>query len=138
VKQQHLKYGFSSGNTLDEVELVTLEELKTSHGLLVAGSWDLFNISKDQKNYIAGLIKNGDDLSKPSRIKVSTIHSVKGEESENVILFTDLEPVIYRSARKDKDTEHRLYFVGVTRTKENLYIMSRNFKHQYIIGGEII
>jgi len=138
VKQQHLKYGFSSGNSLDEVELVTLEELKTSHGLLVAGSWDLFTISKDQKNYIAGLIKNGDDLSKPSRIKVSTIHSVKGEESENVILFTDLEPVIYRSARKDKDTEHRLYFVGVTRTKENLYIMSRNFKHQYIIGGEII
>jgi superfamily I DNA/RNA helicase len=137
-KDDQIKYKFCSGASLDGVENVDMDELRINHGLLVAGSWELFNISKDQKNYIQDLINNGDDLSKPARIKVSTIHSVKGEESDNVILFTDLEPIIYRSAQKDKDTEHRLFFVGVTRAKENLYIMSRNFKHQYIIGGEIV
>ena len=137
-KDDQIKYKFCSGASLDGVEYVDMDELRINHGLLVAGSWELFNISKDQKNYIQDLINNGDNLLHPARIKVSTIHSVKGEESDNVILFTDLEPIIYRSAQKDKDTEHRLFFVGVTRAKENLYIMSRNFKHQYIIGGEII
>ena len=137
-KDNHLKYKFSSGASLDDVDYVDLDELQLHHGLQVTGSWELFDISKEQKNYIKNLIDHGDDLSKPARIKVSTIHSVKGEESDNVILFTDLEPIIYRSAQKDKDTEHRLFFVGVTRAKENLYIMSRNFKHQYIIGGEIV
>ena len=137
-KDEQIKYKFSSGASLDGVEYVDMDELRINHGLLVAGSWELFNISKDQKNYIQDLINNGDNLLHPARIKVSTIHSVKGEESDNVILFTDLEPIIYRAAQKDKDTEHRLFFVGVTRAKENLYIMSRNFKHQYIIGGEIV
>jgi hypothetical protein len=137
-KDEQIKYKFCSGASLDGVEYVDMDELRINHGLLVAGSWELFNISKDQKNYIQDLINNGDNLLHPARIKVSTIHSVKGEESDNVILFTDLEPIIYRAAQKDKDTEHRLFFVGVTRAKENLYIMSRNFKHQYIIGGEIV
>ena len=36
---------------------------------------------------------------KPARIKLSTIHSVKGEECDNVVLFTDLERIIYESAQ---------------------------------------
>jgi superfamily I DNA/RNA helicase len=31
---------------------------------------------------------------KKAKIKVSTIHSVKGEEAENVVLFTDIERII--------------------------------------------
>jgi superfamily I DNA/RNA helicase len=37
---------------------------------------------------------------KEPRIKISTIHSVKGEEADNVALYTDLERVIYESALK--------------------------------------
>jgi superfamily I DNA/RNA helicase len=37
------------------------------------------------------LLDNGDDLFKEARIKVSTIHGVKGEECDNVVLYTDLE-----------------------------------------------
>jgi superfamily I DNA/RNA helicase len=83
-------------------------------------------------------VASGEDLSKPARIKLSTIHSVKGEEAENVILFTDLERIIYEAALKNKDTEHRLFFVGITRAKENLFIMNQGYEYQYNIGEELI
>jgi superfamily I DNA/RNA helicase len=63
---------------------------------------------------------------------------VKGEQCDNVILFTDLEKIIYDAALRDKDTEHRLFFVGVTRTKETLYIMNNDYDYQYNIGEEIV
>ena len=51
-------------------------------------------------------------LMKPARIKLSTIHGVKGEECDNVILLrTDLERIIYESSRRS-DPEHR-YFLWV-------------------------
>jgi len=92
------------------------------------------------KLYIKSLLANGDDLFNPPRIKVSTIHGVKGEECDNVVLFTDLERVIYESARKNPNPEHRLFFVGVTRAKENLYIMQPDIDdyYNYIPGDPIL
>ena len=46
---------------------------------------------------------------KPARIKLSTIHGVKGEECDNVVLFTDIERIIYESGRKNPDPEHRFF-----------------------------
>jgi superfamily I DNA/RNA helicase len=89
------------------------------------------------KQYIQELVASGEDLSKPARIKVSTIHSVKGEECDNVILFTDLEKIIYDAAQVNKDTEHRLFFVGITRAKNKLYIMNQGSEYQYYIGEDI-
>jgi superfamily I DNA/RNA helicase len=103
-----------------------------------SGSWEHLNIEEQSKLYIKSLLDNGDDLFKPARIKVSTIHGVKGEECDNVVLFTDLEKVIYDSALKNSDPEHRLFFVGVTRTKENLYIMQPTEEFHYNIGDPIL
>jgi superfamily I DNA/RNA helicase len=75
---------------------------------------------------------------KPARIKLSTIHSVKGEECDNVVLFTDLERIIYESAQKDPDPEHRTFFVGITRAKEKLFITNQDYEYQYNIGAPII
>jgi superfamily I DNA/RNA helicase len=104
----------------------------------VTGSWEQLNIPDESKSYIKGLLNNGDDLLKEPRIKVSTIHGVKGEECENVVLFTDLEKVVYDSALSNPDPEHRLFFVGVTRTKENLYIMQSTEEYNYRIGDPIL
>jgi superfamily I DNA/RNA helicase len=120
---KHVKYGCSSGKSLDTVDFVDIDDLMFNHGLLVTGSWEQLNFKEDTKNYIKSLLENGDDLMKPARIKVSTIHGVKGEECENVVLFTGLEKIIHDSALNNADPEHRLFFVGVTRAKENLYII---------------
>ena len=75
---------------------------------------------------------------KPARIKLSTIHGVKGEECDNVVLFTDIERIIYDSARRYADPEHRLFFVGITRAKENLFVCSQHYEYQYHIGAPIV
>ena len=137
-KDEQIKYKFSGGKSLDNVDSVDLDELMLNHGLLVTGGWELFNINEEQRLYIKDLIDKGENLTKRARIKISTIHGVKGEERDNVILFTDLEKIIYDAALRDKDTEHRLFFVGVTRAKEKLYIMSNDYDYQYNIGEEII
>ena len=138
VKDEQVKYKFSGGKSLDGVDTVDIDELMLNHGLLVTGSWELLNVTEEQKLHIQELVASSEDLSKKARIKIATIHSVKGEECNNVILFTDLEKIIYDSALRDKDTEHRLFFVGVTRAKERLYIMSHDYDYQYNIGEEII
>ena len=133
-----LKRGFSSGQSILEEESVDMDILREKHGLLVSGDWTVLTMDDAQRNYIQELIASGEDLSKPARIKVATIHSVKGQEADSVILFTDIEPIVYKSALKDPNPEHRLFFVGVTRAKENLFIMNQGYEYQYNIGEEII
>ena len=133
-----VKHGFSSGKSLENIKNVDLDTLCSEHGLRVTGSWEQLNIPEDSKNYMISLLESGDDLMNKARIKISTIHSVKGEECDNVILYTDLEQIIYDSALRNPDPEHRTFFVGVTRTKENLYLTSAGSEHQYNIGAPII
>ena len=140
VDKNLVKYKFSSGKSLDTVDFVDLDDLMLNHGLLVTGSWEQLNFKEDTKLYIKSLLNNGDDLFKPARIKVSTIHGVKGEECENVVLYTGMEKIVYDAALRNPDPEHRLFFVGVTRAKENLYIMQPDVDdyYNYILGDPIL
>ena len=137
-KLKHVKRGFASGKSLENVNYVDLDDLRMDHGLEIFGSWEQLNIPDESKLYMKSLIANGDNLFDNPRIKVSTIHSVKGEECENVVLFTDLEKIIYESALRNPNPEHRLFFVGITRTKENLYIMQPTEEYYYNIGDPIL
>ena len=103
----------------------------------MTGDWELLNFPDASKEYIRTILKS-EDLMKDARIKLSTIHGVKGEEAENVVLFTDLERIIYDSALKDSDPEHRTFFVGITRAKEKIFITNQGYEYQYNIGVPII
>jgi len=138
VKQGHLVRGYASNKTLDSITSINLEGLRAEYGLRASGSWETLNFPESSKNYIRTILKNGDDLMKPARIKLSTIHGVKGEECDNVVLFTDLERIIYESSQKDADPEHRTFFVGITRAKEKLFIVNQDYEYQYNIGAPII
>ena len=76
-----------------------------------------------RKSYIRSMRRNGEVLNQKPRIKLSTIHSVKGGEEDNVVLLTDLTTNTNRSYLKQPDDETRLFYVGATRTKENLHII---------------
>ena len=78
------------------------------------------------KNYIRSMRRNGENLKESPRIKLSTIHSVKGGEEDNVMLLTDLTHNTNKSYRKNPDDETRLFYVGATRAKENLHIIRPN------------
>lgn len=139
VKLGHLKRGFSSGKTLDGVYSVTLEELKQNHGLLVEGSWEHLDFDEDTKEFMKHLIKNNHDLLKEADIKIMTLHKSKGKESDNVVLYTDFGADEYQSNfiegefEKSPDNEHRLFFVGVTRTKQRLYLLQSEEGTGYVI-----
>jgi DNA helicase-2/ATP-dependent DNA helicase PcrA len=137
-KKGHIKYGFSTGKSLTSIDSADIETLQSEHGLRVAGGWELLEFSDATKNYIKNLLESGDDLMKEPRIKVSTIHSVKGEECDNVVLYTDITRLIYNAAQKNPDPEHRTFFVGVTRAKEKLYLAAPTYDYQYNIGGPLI
>jgi superfamily I DNA/RNA helicase len=136
LTKDQVKHGFLN-KSYEQIDSVDIDDLRMSHGLNASGDWTILKMNDVQKEYIQQLVTGGEDLSKPARIKVSTIHSVKGEECDNVILFTDLEKIIYDAAQINKDTEHRLFFVGVTRAKNKLYIMNQDSEYQYNIGEEI-
>ena len=82
--------------------------------------------SADEKIYIRLMLSNGEKLSEEARIKVSTIHAAKGGECENVVLVLDNAKKIREATAHSiikRDEEHRVWYVGCTRAKRNLYLM---------------
>ena len=141
-KDGHVAHGFSSGDSLEGIEYVSLNELKKDHGLLASGSWEQFKIDEDTKNYIKTLLKKGDDLMSNTKIELSTMHGSKGRECENVVLFMDYgtenQWLFLRDAERNPDAQHRLIFVGITRAKQRLYIMAPLTDKYYTIGEPIV
>ena len=143
VKKGHVARGFSNGKTIQNEKSVDIEKLKSHHGLLITGDWKQLNFPNDTKDYMQTLLERGDDLMNKSKIQLMTLHGSKGRECENVCLFPDYgtegqDEFIYRGAYEDPDPEHRLFFVGATRAKENLYLMQPTSDYYYTIGGPIV
>ena len=89
--------------------------------------YELFDADPEQVLYIRQMLSNKEKLSEEARVKLSTIHSAKGGEADNVLLILDNTDKIRESIEKSPekaDEEHRVWYVGVTRTKQNLYIMA--------------
>jgi superfamily I DNA/RNA helicase len=132
-----VEYGFKNGKTFKgfEQENFNIEQLRQSHGLKAKGSWQIVfdKLTSRQITYIEAMLKNGEDLKQEARIRLSTIHSAKGDECDNVVLSLELDNKSYRAYLKDRDPETRLMYTGMTRTKENLYLISTLGAPQYQI-----
>ena len=57
------------------------------------------------------------------QVLVSTIHHVKGSEACNVAVMLDATRRTKGNVFNDIDEELRILYVGVTRTKENLFLI---------------
>ena len=103
-----------------------MDTLKKHHGLKTNAVWfEAFDAApRRDVNYLRKMRKNGEKLNQPPRITLSTIHGAKGGESQNVVLLTDLSLNTYNAYEKNPDDENRLFYVGATRTKEHLHIIS--------------
>lgn len=60
------------------------------------------------------------DLSCEKPYILSTIHASKGQEADNVVLLNGMSDRVYG---KLNDSEHRVWYVGVTRAREQLRIV---------------
>jgi DNA helicase-2/ATP-dependent DNA helicase PcrA len=119
-------------NIFDD-ELLSLKDLLASHGLLTTAIWhEAFEkISNKEKQYVIACLRRGEKLTKEPRINISTVHGSKGSEANNVVLITDIGQKSWLQMQKDPDDEIRVFYVALTRVKENLHIIqpltSRHF-----------
>jgi DNA helicase-2/ATP-dependent DNA helicase PcrA len=89
--------------------------------------FEVFETEPEDSLYIRDMLQSGEKLSKEARVKLSTIHAAKGGEAENVLLILDNTKTIREAIEKSpdkEDEENRIWYVGVTRTKQNLYILA--------------
>jgi len=134
------KRGFSARSkmlmNLEPETEITMDDAKTALGLLANENmrWHqaLDKVDVESQNYILNALKRGDNVKKP-RIKVSTIHSMKGGECDNVVVIPDLSPAAYHAYNSNPNIEHRVFYVAVTRTKQALHIMHPQTQKYYSI-----
>jgi ATP-dependent exoDNAse (exonuclease V) beta subunit len=103
-----------------------IDQLTKDYGLNTKDPWfEAFNNAPSRdKDYLKKMRKNDEKLNEKPRIQLSTIHGAKGGESENVVLLTDLSENTMKAYERNADDENRLFYVGATRTKEHLHIIS--------------
>jgi DNA helicase II / ATP-dependent DNA helicase PcrA len=71
-------------------------------------------------------VRHGAELAARPKIRVGTIHSVKGAEADNVVLLTTIGSRVEQGMEnvEQADEEHRIAYVGVTRARRNLYVVN--------------
>jgi superfamily I DNA/RNA helicase len=89
------------------------------------GIWHkvLQGISLRKREFYISVLRRGENLLRPPRVVIDTIHAVKGGESDNVAMFTDLTRRTFAGYYADPADEHRTFYVGATRARENLFVL---------------
>ena len=123
--------------TIPDIQLQRVKERIKGPMNLSLKWYDAFNnVSESKITYMRLLLLNNEDPTKKARIKVSTIHGAKGGEATNVVLFLNHTSNTIKGAKKStakQDEEYRVWYVGITRTMKNLYLVrspnkSKEFK----------
>ena len=128
--------GFKKLTALEDTDLVSLISLTADHGLLATEDmvWHVAmdRLPENERAYIIAMLRRGERFNGEPRITVSTIHGAKGGEADNVVLFTDLSPAAEEQMNINPDDTHRVFYVGVTRAKQSLFIVEpQDFTRSY-------
>ena len=91
------------------------------------------NINDKIKIYYTDLLmKDGiNSLRQKPNIMLGTIHWSKGQEANNVVLLKGVTYKTYRSIQVFQEDERRVFYVGLTRTKNRLIILDNETKYKY-------
>jgi len=122
------------GESVPEVqEQRVLEKIKGKPNYSLEWYDAFTNVASAKIDYLRTMISNGEKINKEPRITVSTIHGAKGGEATNVVLFLNQTINTMKASNKSvykKDEEYRVWYVGVTRTIQNLYLVKCNNKRK--------
>ena len=122
------KRGHKQLPEFQDEEPVTWELLTQQGGLLVRKDvlWydALDKMSLQDVAYIRAARRRGENLLAPPRIRLSTIHGMKGGEAQRVVLLTDMAARTHEEARRWPEDESRVWYVAATRAREELHIVA--------------
>lgn len=104
-------------------EVVTWDDLFTDSGRDLDWMAALALMPPADREYVRALRRRGESLTAPGRVRIGTVHSVKGAEAEHVALVTDVSRRVDTASHIDPDAELRVQYVGITRAAEHLYLI---------------
>jgi len=121
--------GHKSLKNFGDEDMVTMTDLRERGGLLVDSIWHdaLDRIPIGERSYILAARRRGEKLRSKPRVRVSTIHGSKGGEADHVIVMKEMASRTHREmttgGQHAAEDEARVWYVGVTRTRERLSIV---------------
>jgi superfamily I DNA/RNA helicase len=130
VKRGHKKLpGFEQG------QVITIDDLVQRGGLMADPSklwYDALDaMTMVDIAYIRAARRRGEDFRVSPRIRLSTIHGMKGGEGEHVVLLTDMAKRTHQEMSRNPDDEARVWYVAVTRTRDRLSIVAPRTPRNY-------
>lgn len=90
-------------------------------------------ISLSDREYLIAALRRGEKPRQEPRIKLKTIHSEKGGEADHVVLYPDMSPRTLEHYHRFPDDEARVFYVGATRSRQSLYVMSPRSSRYFVL-----
>lgn len=122
-----IKRGFKLLPGLQDDEQVSLKDLQDRGGLVIgADPWfaALDRLTEREITYVRAILRrNKGKIPDRPKVRLSTIHGIKGGEAERVVLLTDMAQRTHQEMYQQPDDEARVWYVAVTRAKDALQII---------------
>jgi DNA helicase II / ATP-dependent DNA helicase PcrA len=134
--RERVAYGAKSRlDKVPDTQLLDFKALRAQYGLETDEIWHkaLDKLTPEEVEYFIAALRRGEKLLKEPRIKINTIHGVKGGEADNVVIQLDMAQRTFDEYQKSPDDEHRVWYVAMTRARERLYIMQPQTNRCYDI-----
>lgn len=134
--QANVKHGFKGlkGFGQEEDLMLSMRDLIQHGGLLVNTKllWHdaLDRMPGEELSYMLAARRRGEQLRSSPRVRLSTIHSAKGAEADHVVLMTEMAYRTAQEALQNPDDERRVWYVGVTRARQRLTIVSSQTQNE--------
>lgn len=131
-----LKRGHKLLPGIPDHKMLSLADLRSAHGLLIpdANWYDVFlSMDLERRGYYRRILRHHKSLNVAPQVQLETIHGAKGAEASHVALFTEQSRRVWEESRIAPDDEHRVWYVGATRAKEELHIVGGGARWQYSI-----
>lgn len=128
-----VRRGHKSLNGVDSRDNFNMDTLRANHGLMAQGPWfeALDGIAGKDIAYYRSVLRARRSLLDDPSISVNTVHGVKGGEADNVMINPDMAWKSFKDFQKDGDDEHRVAYVAVSRSRNNLFVLRPQTKNFY-------
>jgi DNA helicase-2/ATP-dependent DNA helicase PcrA len=86
-----------------------------------------------EREYMISCLRRGEKLNQEPRVRIGTIHYAKGLQADNVMMLTDITERVRKGMELDPDSEERVLYVGITRARHSLFLVTPRTSRSYII-----
>ena len=116
---------------IDNMEERRLQRIMKPEANLNHAWFEALNWPQELIDYTRTMVaKKPGNLLNP-KINISTIHSIKGGEADNVFILSDITKNVKENMERNPDSEHRVFYVGATRAKKQLRLILPQTKIYY-------